>query len=123
MIHPLQSRFRKRTFRLPLIADLPLVTCQARDTEMTLSKHPSPTLVQRIELSNDTTRVIEVWVEPTPDQYLLQPNDKLGLTVGAEEASCFDTLTLNVLDGGIVVWPSWLGRPSATINGQPVEPD
>jgi hypothetical protein len=74
---------------------------------------------QRLQLSNETASILEIHVEPHPDRYLLQPNDKMVIQADLGDAP----FTIHVHDGALQIDPGNDAGSPVTINGLPVEPD
>jgi len=74
--------------------------------------------MQKLALTNDTQRPLEVYVEITPDRYVLQPKDEM--VIEGEESPSQPYFHINVYDDGIQVYPPLVAK--VTINGKPAEP-
>ena len=74
--------------------------------------------MQKLGLTNDTSRPLEIMVEINPDRYVLQPQDEMVIE-GAESHSQ-PYFHINVYDGGIQVYAPLEAR--VTINGNPAKP-
>lgn len=74
--------------------------------------------MQKLGLTNDTQRPLEVMVEINPDRYVLQPKDEMVIEDGEDSSQPY--FHINVYGGGLQVYPSLWARVS--INGKPAEP-
>lgn len=63
---------------------------------------------------NDQDRPIYITIEPAPECYELEPGETLTLIYDVSEVG--DTLSINLIEEGVIVWP--LGKePEVLING------
>jgi hypothetical protein len=75
--------------------------------------------MQKLTLVNRTPSPLEVYVEVTPDRYILQPKDEF--VIEAEPDPPQDHPHLNFFEGGLQINPP-VGLPNlVTINGQVAE--
>jgi hypothetical protein len=74
--------------------------------------------MQKLGLTNDTQRPLEVMVEINPDRYVLQPKDEMVFEGGEDLSQPY--FHINVYEDGIQVYPPLSARVS--INGKPAEP-
>lgn len=74
--------------------------------------------MQKLGLTNDTQRPLEVWVEINPDRYVLQPNDEMVIEGGDDPSQPY--FHINVHEDGIQIYPPLWAHVS--INGKPAEP-
>ena len=74
---------------------------------------------QKVEITNTTSSILEIMIEPYPDRYLLRPGDEMVI----EADLCGAPLSIHPFDGGLQIYPGHdIGSP-VTINGAPAEPD
>jgi hypothetical protein len=75
--------------------------------------------VQKLGLTNDTAKPLEVMVEITPDRYVLQPGDEMVIEGGDDPSQPY--FQVNAYDGGIQVYPPlWAQVSINRTKGEPV---
>ena len=74
--------------------------------------------MQKLELTNCTSKPLKVHVEINPDLYVLQPEDVMVIEGGIEPGQPY--FAVNVCEDGIQVYPPlW---PRVSINGNDAKP-
>lgn len=84
---------------------------------------PLPPSKEKLELINESGRVIEVLVEMIPECYVLQPKDRMSLFADVKDAPRNEGYSVRFLDGLVQVYAAWDAQPAVFINDQRVNSD